>query len=74
MRTSQRRIDPGVIRRLLRQPYRYEFFQAVRLLEQLFARRGNAVSEHALATRVSSATRCRCRFRPASCRPSRPLA
>lgn len=42
MRTPQRRIDPGVIRKLLRQPYRYEFFQAVRLLEQLFARRGNA--------------------------------
>ncbi|AXV79151.1 MULTISPECIES: type VI secretion system baseplate subunit TssG [Ralstonia solanacearum species complex] len=53
MRTPQRRIDPGVIRRLLRQPHRYEFFQAVRLLEQLFARRGNGAPEHALATRVS---------------------
>ena len=53
MRTPQRRIDPGVIRRLLKQPHRYQFFQAVRLLEQLFARRGSTSSEHALATRVS---------------------
>lgn len=53
MRTPQRRIDPGVIRGLLKQPHRYQFFQAVRLLEQLFARRGSTSSEHALATRVS---------------------
>ncbi len=53
MRTSQRRIDPGVIRRLLQQPHRYQFFQAVRLLEQLFVRRGSAAPEQALATRVS---------------------
>lgn len=38
MRTAKRRVDPGVIRRLLAQPYRFQFFQAVRLLELLFAR------------------------------------
>jgi type VI secretion system protein ImpH len=53
MRTPQRRIDPGVIRRLLRQPHRYEFFQAVRLLEQLFARESSTAPEQTLATRVS---------------------
>ncbi|WP_104566241.1 type VI secretion system baseplate subunit TssG [Ralstonia mannitolilytica] len=53
MRTPQRRIDPGVIRRLLQQPHRYEFFQAVRLLEQLFARKGGIAPEQALATRLS---------------------
>ena len=53
MRTPQRRIDPGVIRRLLQQPHRYQFFQAVRLLEQLFAREGGMAPEQALATRLS---------------------
>lgn len=52
MRTPQRRIDPGVIRGLLRQPYRYEFFQAVRLLELLYARDGAGTPEHTLATRM----------------------
>ncbi len=52
MRTPQRRIDPGVIRGLLRQPYRYEFFQAVRLLELLYARDGAGTPEQTLATRM----------------------
>lgn len=42
MRSPKRRIDPGVIRRLLRQPYRFQFFQAVRLLQIQFARQGRA--------------------------------
>lgn len=66
MRTAKRRIDPGVIRRLLRQPHRFQFFQAVRLLQILFAReqrqhrgetlpaarRDAATPEHLLATRL----------------------
>ncbi|MGH8780405.1 type VI secretion system baseplate subunit TssG [Paraburkholderia sp.] len=36
MQTAQRRIDPGVIERLLDEPYRFEFFQAVRMLERWF--------------------------------------
>ena len=36
MQTAQRRIDPGVIERLLDEPHRFEFFQAVRLLERWF--------------------------------------
>ncbi|WP_186147916.1 type VI secretion system baseplate subunit TssG [Burkholderia gladioli] len=39
MQTAQRRIDPGVVEQFLDEPYRFEFFQAVRLLETWFARR-----------------------------------
>ena len=40
MQTAQRRIDPGVAQQLLAEPHRFEFFQAVRLLEQVFERQG----------------------------------
>lgn len=40
MSGTQRRIAPGVARRLLSEPQRFQFFQAVRVLEQLFVRRG----------------------------------
>lgn len=40
MRTAQRRIDPGVAQQLLARPQRFEFFQALRILERLFARQG----------------------------------
>ena len=40
MRTTQRRIDPGVAQQLLARPQRFEFFQALRILERLFARQG----------------------------------
>lgn len=33
MRATQRQFDAGVIQRLLDEPYRFEFFQAVRLIE-----------------------------------------
>ncbi|ACR27593.1 type VI secretion system baseplate subunit TssG [Burkholderia glumae] len=39
MPTAKRRIDPGVVGQFLDEPYRFEFFQAVRLLETWFARR-----------------------------------
>lgn len=48
MSTAQRRIDAGVIARLFDTPYRFEFFQAVRMLELWYARAGvagNTVSE-----------------------------
>ncbi|WP_256258813.1 type VI secretion system baseplate subunit TssG, partial [Burkholderia ubonensis] len=38
MQAPDRRIDPGVVRALLDEPHRFEFFQAVRVLEGLFAR------------------------------------
>ncbi|MBE1161101.1 type VI secretion system baseplate subunit TssG [Dyella acidiphila] len=40
MLTPKRRIDPGVAQRLLSEPHRFQFFQAVRVLEHLFVRHG----------------------------------
>ena len=40
MPTPKRRLEPAVIERLFQQPWRFEFFQAVRLLELWLARRG----------------------------------
>ncbi|WPG37505.1 type VI secretion system baseplate subunit TssG [Variovorax sp. EBFNA2] len=39
MQAPQRRIDPPVAERLLREPYRFEFFQAVRLIELMLLKR-----------------------------------
>jgi len=39
MQATQRRFDPAVIEELVREPYRFEFFQAVRLLELAMLRR-----------------------------------
>ena len=38
MQSAKRRIDPGVAQQLLQQPHRFGFFQAMRVLEHLFAR------------------------------------
>ncbi len=40
MPSAQRRINPGVAQQLLAEPYRFDFFQAVRVLEQWFIREG----------------------------------
>jgi len=40
MRTPQRRFEPSVIARLFAQPYRFQFFQAVRMLELWLAKNG----------------------------------
>lgn len=45
MPSPQRRIDPGVALRLLREPHRFQFFQAVRVLEQLFVRNGTRAQD-----------------------------
>ncbi|MDO1530422.1 type VI secretion system baseplate subunit TssG [Fulvimonas sp. R45] len=37
---AKRRIDPGVAQRLLAAPQRFQFFQAVRVLEHVFVRNG----------------------------------
>ena len=41
MQAPNRRIDPGVVDALLDEPHRFEFFQAVRVLEGLFARQAS---------------------------------
>jgi len=40
MRTPKRRFEPAVIERLFQSPWRFEFFQAVRMLELWLKRRG----------------------------------
>ena len=40
MHTTKRRFDPSVIERLFAQPYRFQFFQAVRMLELWLKRNG----------------------------------
>lgn len=40
MHTPKRRFEPAVIERLFREPYRFEYFQAVRLLELWLRQRG----------------------------------
>ncbi len=48
MQATKRRIDPGVAQQLLQEPHRFGFFQAMRILEHLFARApgGGAMLEH----------------------------
>ena len=45
MRTAKRRIDPGVAQQLLAGPQRFEFFQALRILERAFVRQGDRSAE-----------------------------
>jgi type VI secretion system protein ImpH len=40
MHTKKRRFEPAVIERLFREPYRFEYFQAVRMLELWLRRHG----------------------------------
>lgn len=48
MQTTKRRFEPSVIERLFAQPYRFQYFQAVRLLE-LWLRRNGMAHEGAVA-------------------------
>lgn len=49
MRTPQRRFEPSVIERLFEQPYRFQFFQAVRMLE-LWLKKNGLPREGAVAS------------------------
>ncbi|MFL6656570.1 MAG: type VI secretion system baseplate subunit TssG [Massilia sp.] len=42
MHATKRRFEPAVIERLFAEPYRFEYFQAVRMLELWLKRHGNA--------------------------------
>jgi type VI secretion system protein ImpH len=48
MRAAQRQFDAGLIQRLFDEPYRFEFFQAVRVIE-LWLRRHGVAHDRALA-------------------------
>lgn len=54
MRTPQRRLDPPLIVQLVEAPQRFEFFQAVRLLDRLFAKQPGGHTRRApgLSTRI----------------------
>lgn len=62
---AKRRIDPGVAQQLLAEPHRFEFFQAARLLEQVFQRQGVKAGQ-ACPCGCGSAIRCRWVSRPPS--------
>ncbi|WP_028100555.1 type VI secretion system baseplate subunit TssG [Pseudoduganella violaceinigra] len=48
MHTAKRRFEPAVIERLFAEPYRFQFFQAVRMVE-LWLRRNGVAHENAIA-------------------------
>jgi len=48
MHSEKRRFEPAVIERLFREPYRFEYFQAVRMLE-LWLRKHGAPDQNAVA-------------------------
>lgn len=52
MQTAKRRFDSGVIDALVAEPYRFEFFQAVRLLALEFARKEGLESEAIIGERI----------------------
>ncbi|MCX5541291.1 type VI secretion system baseplate subunit TssG [Paraburkholderia sp. CNPSo 3076] len=53
MQPPQRRIDSGVIERLLEEPHRFGFFQAVRLLERWFVDKAGARQRDVLPQRIA---------------------
>ncbi|MCW7537709.1 type VI secretion system baseplate subunit TssG [Aquabacterium sp. A7-Y] len=52
MPAPQRRPATGVVDRLLADPHRFQFFQAVRLLERWFAQQHPESASHAIGTRL----------------------
>lgn len=45
MSATKRRIDPGVAQQLFEQPHRFQFFQAMRILERLLRQQGGRQSD-----------------------------
>lgn len=64
MQTAQRRIDPGVIEQLLDEPHRFEFFQAVRLLEKWFGQQTSQRAGDVVAQRMTFRTTLSLAFPP----------
>jgi type VI secretion system protein ImpH len=64
MQTAQRRIDPGVVEQLLDEPHRFQFFQAVRLLEKWFGKEAFERPVDAVAQRMMFRTTLSLAFPP----------
>ncbi|MEM5369320.1 type VI secretion system baseplate subunit TssG [Paraburkholderia azotifigens] len=64
MQTAQRRIDPGVVEQLLDEPHRFEFFQAVRLLEKWFGQDASQRPGDVVAQRMTFRTTLSLAFPP----------
>lgn len=64
MQPAQRRVDSRVIERLLDEPYRFQFFQAVRVLERWFVERGGARQRDVLPHRIGFRTTLSTSFPP----------
>jgi len=45
MRPAKRRVDPGVAQQLFEEPHRFEYFQAMRIIEQVFHRQGMTAAD-----------------------------
>ena len=71
MRSSQRRIDPGLVDQTVCEPERYEFFQLVRLYEIVFRNRGGAADD-IVSERIRFRNSLRLGFAPSQVDAMRP--
>jgi len=64
MRTSQRRLDPGLVDSTLEAPERYEFFQLVRLYESVFRKAARTAGGDVVNERIRFRNSLRLGFAP----------
>ncbi|UCV30284.1 type VI secretion system baseplate subunit TssG [Ferribacterium limneticum] len=64
MRTSQRRLDPGLVDSTLEAPERYEFFQLVRLYESVFRKTARTAGSDVVNERIRFRNSLRLGFAP----------
>jgi len=64
MRTTQRRLDPGLVDHTLQEPERYDFFQLVRLYENFFRRTAGRVGGDAINEQIRFRNSLRLGFAP----------
>ena len=64
MRTTQRRLDPGLVDHTLQEPERYDFFQLVRLYENFFRRTAGRAGSDAINEQIRFRNSPRLGFAP----------
>ena len=72
MQAAQRRIDAGVVERLLDEPYRFQFFQAVRVLEVWFAKHVSRRAGERVAGRIGFRSTLSLTFAPSELESATP--